>query len=73
MALIFYVKARNITEIVSSAKEQLEKRDEFVAWETSTEERELRCRVKWPDDPAREATLTAVFVHLPEKPGEKAT
>lgn len=27
---------------------------------------ELRCRVQWPGDPDRTATLTAVFVHLPD-------
>ncbi len=28
---------------------------------------ELKCRMQWPDDPDRTATLTAVFVHLPRE------
>jgi hypothetical protein len=29
-------------------------------------EGELRCRVKWPEDEERVATLTALFFHIPE-------
>ena len=68
LALIFYVRAKEITRVKSTAKAELEGRDEFISWETTPEEAELRCRVRWPDDPKREATLTVMLVHLPDSP-----
>lgn len=64
LALIFYVEAKKISDVIETAKSELEGRPEFVAWEPTREDAELRCRVRWPDDPNRHATLTVVFVHL---------
>lgn len=66
VALIFYVRAKEITAIIARAKETLEGQDEFIEWQGPDREAELRCRVRWPDDVQREASLTALFVHLPE-------
>jgi hypothetical protein len=38
-----------------------------VEWLDAEGAGELRCRVRWPDDPDRTATLTALFVHLPRE------
>lgn len=66
VALIFYVPTKNITATIEKAKEGLGARDEFVEWQEAKHDGEIRCRVRWPDDPERTATLTAVFVHLPK-------
>jgi hypothetical protein len=40
-------------------------RPEFVAWEAPTDlPAEMRCRIRWPDDTGREATLTVQLFHL---------
>jgi hypothetical protein len=66
VALIFYVQAKEVTDIVVKAKETLEARDEFIEWNGKEREGELRCRVKWPEDEKRVATLTALFFHIPK-------
>jgi hypothetical protein len=67
VALIFYVSTKDMAATVEKAKEVFGASDEFVAWLASESESELRCRVRWPDDKDRTATLTAVFVHLPKE------
>ena len=44
----------------------LAERDEFIEWIEPASESEARCRIRWPEDPERFATLAAVFVHLPQ-------
>lgn len=69
VALIFYVPTKDIKATIEKANEVLGARDEFVEWQEARYAGEVRCRVRWPDDPDRTATLTAVFVHLPKDPG----
>jgi hypothetical protein len=64
LALIFYVKEKNLTSIVEKARAELQGRPEFVSWEQSPPDGEFRCRVRWPDDPDRQATLTVLFFHI---------
>jgi len=54
VALIFYVPTKDMTETITKAKAV-----------DSEGEAEARCRIHWPEDPRRVATLTALFVHLP--------
>jgi len=66
VALIFFVPTKDITRTIESAREAIEQRDEFIEWLASEEEGELSCRMQWPDDAERVATLRALFVHLPK-------
>lgn len=66
VALIFYVPTKDIKATIEKAKEALGARDEFVEWQEAEHEGEVRGRVRWPEDPERTATLTALFVHLPK-------
>jgi hypothetical protein len=68
LALIFYVRTKSITTATTAARSVLEERDEFLEWVDTEEEREMRCRIEWPDDPGRSATLATIFVHLPPDP-----
>jgi hypothetical protein len=67
VALIFYVPTRDIAPTIENAKEVFGASDEFVEWLEAEGEGELKCRVRWPDDPDRTAMLTALFVHLPRE------
>jgi hypothetical protein len=67
VALIFYVPTKDVAATIEKAKEVFDTSEQFVEWLDSQSEGELRCRVCWPDDPDRTATLTAVFVHLPKE------
>jgi hypothetical protein len=65
LALIFFVSQRDPAAIVEKARELLPGRDEFDGWEPNDHDAELRCRIRWPADPGRAATLTSLFFHLP--------
>ncbi len=65
VALIFFVPTKEITRTIETARGAIEQRDEFIEWLPNGEEGELACRMRWPDDAERVATLTALFVHLP--------
>lgn len=64
VALIFYVKTKEITPVLDKARAEFQGRDEFIKWEPTAGEGELRFRVRWPQDENREATVTALFFHL---------
>lgn len=65
LALILFVPNKDFTAVAAKAGEVLEARSEFVAWEAPTDlPAEMRCRIRWPDDPGREATLTVQLFHL---------
>jgi hypothetical protein len=66
VALIFYVPTQDMSATIEAAKSTLAERDEFIEWLEPAADAEARCRIKWPEDPERVATLAAVFVHLPE-------
>lgn len=65
VALLFFVPTKEITKTIESAREAFEQRGEFLEWLPHGEEGELVCRMRWPDDAERVATLTTLFVHLP--------
>jgi hypothetical protein len=66
LALIFFVSQRDPAAIVDKARDVLAARDEFDGWNPTDHAAELRCGIRWPDDPGRTATLTSLFFHLPE-------
>jgi hypothetical protein len=67
VALIFYVPTKDIAPTIEKAKEVFGASEQFAEWLDAEDEGELKCRVRWPDDPGRTATLTALFVHLPRE------
>ena len=64
LALIFYVREKNPSSIVEKARAEMQSRSEFTSWDGPARDGEFRCRVRWPDDPEREAILTALLFHL---------
>jgi hypothetical protein len=65
LALIFFVGAKDPVAVVEKARSVLAERPEFNGWDAHDHDAELRCRIRWPDDPGRTATLTVLFFHLP--------
>jgi len=64
LALIIYVKEKNPSSIIEKARAEMERRPEFTSWDGPARDGGFRSRVRWPDDPKREAILTALFFHL---------
>ncbi len=66
LALLLFVNRSSISDVVQKTKVWLESSEQFIAWEESGDERELRCTMRWPTDPQVTATLHVSFVHLPK-------
>jgi hypothetical protein len=65
LALIIFVGTKDPNAVVEKAKAALGQAAEFDGWNPVEHDRELRCRIKWPDDPGRTAILSVLFFHLP--------
>lgn len=67
LALVMFVDRRDMTRVVSGAREALATHPAFEAWHEGADEGELRCRVRMPSHEERYADLAVVFVHLPRE------
>lgn len=65
LALIVFVKQRDLTSIIEKARETLEAHPQFVEAVPAASETELRAKMKWPGDDRRLADLNVFFIHLP--------
>ncbi|HEX5375857.1 MAG TPA: hypothetical protein VFW48_06840 [Solirubrobacterales bacterium] len=65
LALIFFVNRKDIAAVTEKAKAVLAAHPSFERWLDPGDDGELKCAIKWPDDPDRHAELAAFFVHLP--------
>jgi hypothetical protein len=65
LALIMFVREKGLTEIVDKGRDALAAHAQFVAWQDSAGETELRGTVSWPGDDRRHADLNVFFVHTP--------
>lgn len=62
LALIIFVRTRNMAETVEKGRAVVSGRAEFEHWITGTEG--SRAHIRWPDDRARTATLALLWCHL---------
>lgn len=67
LAIVMFVRKRNLTNVTESARQALEGHDRFVCWGQAATETELRATVSWPGDARRHADLNVFFVHTPIK------
>jgi hypothetical protein len=65
LALIMFVRERDLTAIIEKARAVLEAHLQFVQWQEPGSESELRATVNWQGDEQRLADLTVFFVHTP--------
>jgi hypothetical protein len=65
LALIMFVRERDLTAIIEKARAELEAYPQFVQWQEPGIESELRATVNWQGDEQRLADLTVFFVHTP--------
>jgi hypothetical protein len=66
LALLFFVGTKDPSPTLGAARERLEASEQFIEWTDSGNERELHCRMRWPDDESITAQLHVFFVHLPK-------
>jgi len=66
LAVVMFVRERDLTSIVAKARSALEQHQQFVEWGAAATETELRCTVTWAGDERRFAELNVFFVHTPD-------
>jgi hypothetical protein len=64
LALLFFVKNKDITGVIEKARELLGADGRFIAWADAGDDHDLRCLMNWPDDAGITATLQVFFFHL---------
>jgi hypothetical protein len=62
---LMFVDRRDLTAVIGKAREVLGAHPQFVNWEDSPAETELRATVAWDGDAQRHADLAVLFFHLP--------
>jgi hypothetical protein len=65
LAVVMFVREKDLTSVVEKAREALAEHEQFVSWREATSETELRATVSWPGDKRRHADLNVFFVHTP--------
>jgi hypothetical protein len=65
LAIVMFVRERDITALVDKARDTLAAHPQFVRWEDTSHELELRAAVSWPGDDRRHATLTVFLASTP--------
>ncbi|HEV7564548.1 MAG TPA: hypothetical protein VGO31_01150 [Microbacteriaceae bacterium] len=63
LAIIMFVREKNLTEIVARARSTLEEHPQFERSVATPEPTELRAVMKWPGDDARKLDLHVFLVH----------
>ncbi len=65
LAIVMFVREKNLTSVIEKARGVLEAHAQFVGWGQAATETELRATVSWPGDDRRDADLNVFFVHTP--------
>lgn len=65
LAVLMFVRERDLTAIIEKAREDLAVHHRFVAWSDAWSETELRAVMSWPGDDRRHADLNVFFVSTP--------
>ena len=65
LAVVMFVRARGLTDIIEKAREALAEHERFVEWLDAANETELRAVMSWPGDERRHADLNVFFVPVP--------
>jgi hypothetical protein len=66
LAIVMFVRERDLTTIVERAREALKGHPQFVEGRAAATDTELRRVVSWPGDDRRLPDLNVFFVHVPE-------
>jgi hypothetical protein len=64
LAVLMFVRKRNLTAIIEKAREALAEHERFMRWRQAANETELRAVVSWPGDDRRHADLNVFFVSV---------
>jgi hypothetical protein len=66
LALIVFVREKDLTSIIEKAREALGQHAQFVESKEAASETELRATMSWPGDEQRHADLNVFFIQVPE-------
>ena len=66
LAIVMFVREKNLTSIVEKARETLAAHPQFVKWLDAAGETEFRAVMSWPGDESQHADLNVFLVHTPE-------
>jgi hypothetical protein len=66
LAVVMFVGAKSLTEVIDKAREVLAEHAQFEAWGEADSEQELRATMRWPGDDRRHAQLNVFFAHVPD-------
>jgi hypothetical protein len=65
LAVVMFVREKDLTSVVEKARETLAAHPQFVEWRDAATETELRAKMSWPGDERQYADLNVFFVHTP--------
>jgi hypothetical protein len=65
LAVVMFVREKDLTSVVEKAGETLEAHEQFLAADDAASETELRATMSWPGDERQHADLNVFFVHTP--------
>lgn len=63
LAIVMFIEQKGMTGVVDKARETLAGHGQFVEWQETATETELRATVSWPGDDKRLADLNVFFIH----------
>jgi len=66
LALIVFVRERDLTSVIEKAREALGQHAQFVESKEAASETELRATMSWPGDEQRHADLNVFFIQVPD-------
>jgi hypothetical protein len=66
LALVVFVRERDLTSIIERAREALGQHTQFVESKEAASETELRATMSWPGDERRHADLNVFLIQVPE-------
>jgi hypothetical protein len=67
LALIVFVREKDLTSIIEKATEVLTQHEQLVEVKEAASETELRATMGWPGDEQRHADLNVFFIQVPEE------
>jgi hypothetical protein len=65
LAVLMFVRERDLTTIIERARAALENHPQFVVWQPAGDEQEIRATVRWKGDERRHADLNVFFIPTP--------
>jgi len=70
LAIVMFVREPDLTALIDKARDALAAHPQFIEWDETPQELELRAVMSWPGDERRRATLTVYLSSTPQVSGK---